>query len=172
MKTVFLDRDGVINKDIGYVYKIEDFEFIEGVFASFKYLKKKGFHLIIVTNQSGIGRGYYTEQDFNNLNDWMLRKFKAQSIDILDVFYCPHQPKDHCLCRKPKTAMFEAADAKYKIDKINSWMIGDKENDIEAAHNFGITNTIRIGSVPEIDKKSSNAKFILPSIKEINNYII
>ncbi len=172
MKTVFIDRDGVINKDIGYLYKIEDFEFIEGVFTSLKYLKKKGFSLIIVTNQSGIGKGYYKEQDFNILNNWMLDKFKEQGIDILDVFYCPHTQEDNCNCRKPKMGMFEKADDKYQINKNNSWMIGDKEHDIKAALNFGITNTILVESGHEIEKKNSNAQFISPSIKEVNNYII
>ena len=167
MKAVFIDRDGVINKEKGYIYKIEDFEFIDGVFTSFKYLKNKGFNLIIVTNQSGINRGYYNEEDFNIINDWMLDKFKANSIHILDVLYCPHKPEDNCICRKPKTGMFDKAHDKYQIDKNNSWMIGDKESDIKAALNFGIKNTILVESGHKFDKKNSTAKFILPSINEV-----
>ncbi|MDH7445147.1 D-glycero-beta-D-manno-heptose 1,7-bisphosphate 7-phosphatase [Aquimarina sp. 2201CG14-23] len=171
MKTVFIDRDGVINKDKGYVYKIEDFEFIDGVFNSFKYLESKGFNLIIVSNQSGISRGYYNHQDFNIINNWMLDEFKTNSIHILDVLYCPHKPEDNCICRKPKTGMFDTAHDKYQIDKNNSWMIGDKESDIEAALNFGIKNTILVKSGHKVDAKNSSAKFILSSIKELSNFI-
>lgn len=171
MKTIFIDRDGVINKDIGYLYKIKDFEFIEGVFKSFKYLQSKGYSLIIVTNQSGIGRKYYTAHDFIIINKWMLRKFKEQNITILDVLYCPHKPEDNCNCRKPKTGMLDKADDKYQIDKKNSWMIGDKESDIKAALNFGIKNTILVESGHEIDKKNSTAKFILPSILKVCDFI-
>ncbi|WP_394747368.1 D-glycero-beta-D-manno-heptose 1,7-bisphosphate 7-phosphatase [Spongiimicrobium salis] len=171
MRTVFVDRDGVINKDTGYVHKIEDFEFSEGVFDSFKYLKSRGFDLIIVTNQSGIGRGYYKEQDFNILTHWMLNRFNEQGIAILDVLYCPHKQEDNCNCRKPRTGMLEEADKKYKIDKKNSWMIGDKESDISAANTFGISNTILIKNDRTFLKQKSDAQFILPSLNEISNYI-
>ncbi|WBX71667.1 D-glycero-beta-D-manno-heptose 1,7-bisphosphate 7-phosphatase [Tenacibaculum retecalamus] len=171
MKTIFIDRDGVINKEVQYLHKIEDFQFIEGVFTSCKYLQKIGFNLIIVTNQSGIGRGYYTKQDFNIVNNWMLNEFKCQNINILDVLYCPHKPEDNCKCRKPKTGMFEIADIKYKIDKKKSWLIGDKESDIKAANNFGITNTILVESGHKVNKKHSKATFITPSIKHISSFI-
>ena len=171
MKVVFLDRDGVINKDKGYVYRTKDFEFVETIFTSLRYLNNKGFNLIIITNQSGIGRGYYKEQDFKHVNDWMLQKFNANDVTILDVSHCPHKPKDNCTCRKPKTGMLEAANDKYGIDKINSWMIGDKESDIEAALNFGITNTILIKNDCGIERDATRAKIVISSIKEICNYI-
>lgn len=171
MKTIFIDRDGVINKEVGYLHKIEDFKFIDGVFESFKHFNNNGFSLIIITNQSGIGRGYYKEIQFITLNNWMLSIFKKNNVDILDVFYCPHTQHDNCKCRKPKTGMFKNADSKYNIDKKNSWMIGDKESDILAANTFGITNTILVKSGHNIDEKRSNAKFILPSIKEAKAYI-
>ncbi|TSE05543.1 MULTISPECIES: D-glycero-beta-D-manno-heptose 1,7-bisphosphate 7-phosphatase [Aquimarina] len=172
MKTVFIDRDGVINEEVKYLHKIQDFKFIDGALSSCKYLQSKGFHLILVTNQSGIGRGYYKMKDFNILNEWMLSKFDKQDINILDVFYCPHIPEDNCCCRKPKTGMFDEANKKYQIDKNNSWMIGDKESDIKAAHDFGIRNTILVESGHKIEKTKSKAKFILPSIREVNNYIL
>ena len=171
MKVVFLDRDGVINKESGYVYKIEDFQFVEGVFSSCKKLRDKGFQLIVVTNQSGIGRGYYEKTDFKIVNQWMLQQFQEQNIDILDVFYCPHKPEDNCICRKPKAGMFEKAHQEYQIDKKSSWMIGDKESDIKAAINFGIKNTILVKSGHEIDVENSSAKFIIPSIFEASRFI-
>ncbi|WP_431165837.1 D-glycero-beta-D-manno-heptose 1,7-bisphosphate 7-phosphatase [Tenacibaculum halocynthiae] len=171
MKTIFLDRDGVINKEVEYLHKIKDFQFIEGVFSSCKYLQKLGFNLIIITNQSGIGRGYYTKQDFNILNNWMLNQFKSQNINILDVLYCPHKPEDNCKCRKPKTGMLQIANKKYNVDKKKSWLIGDKESDIEAANSFGIANTILVKNGHKIDERYNKASFITSSIKHINDFI-
>ncbi len=138
-KAVFLDRDGIINIDKSYVYKIEDFEFNEGVFEVLRYLKRLGYLLFIVTNQSGIGRGYYSESDFLKLTNWMLDEFKFQGIDIQRVYYCPHSPESNCLCRKPKIGMFEKAFSEYSIDKKNSWMIGDKPSDIKAGKKAGLS---------------------------------
>lgn len=171
MKVVFLDRDGVINKDKGYVSKIEDFEFIDGVFSACKHALNRGFELFIITNQSGIGRGYYKEADFKVLNQWMLQKFKEHHINILEVLYCPHAPEDDCMCRKPKTGMFDEISRKYQIDKDSSWMIGDKESDIKAALKFGITNTILIQSSQHTNSKNSAANYIIHSIIEASNLI-
>lgn len=167
MKTVFIDRDGVINKEVGYLHKIADFVFIDGVFDACKYLQNLGYQLIIITNQSGIGRGYYAEEDFQKVTQWMLCEFSKNNIHITSVFHCPHAPEDNCSCRKPKTGMFQQAQQKYGVNINNSWMIGDKEDDILAANTFGISNTILVESGHTIDKKSSNAKCILPSIKDV-----
>ena len=115
-KTIFLDRDGVINIDKHYVYKIEDFEFFENLFETCRYFQKLGYKLIIVTNQSGIAREYFKKKDFENLTEWMLNKFKSNDINILDVFYSPHKPEDNCSCRKPKPGMIQKACEKYNID--------------------------------------------------------
>ena len=103
VKGIFLDRDGIINKDTGYVYKKEDFIFKKNIFSVLKYLQKKNFLLFIITNQSGIGRGYYSIKDFLILNDWMIKEFEKNSIKISSVQFCPHTPNSNCLCRKPKT---------------------------------------------------------------------
>ena len=167
MKVIFLDRDGVINKEVGYLHKIEDFEFINGVFDACQYFQSLGYQIIIVTNQSGIERGYYTKDDFHIVTDWMLRQFKYHGIEILDIFYCPHGPESGCDCRKPKAGMFVQANIKYHIDMLNSWMIGDKEADIKAANAAGILNTVLVKSGHNIDEKNSKAKFILDSIKQV-----
>ena len=151
-KTIFLDRDGVINKEKNYLYKIESFEFINGVFYACQYLEDLNYKIIIITNQSGISRGYYTESDFQKLTKWMLGQFNNNNIDILDVIHCHHLPSDFCDCRKPKPGMLLSAKTKHNIDMENSWMIGDKENDIQAAHNAGIRNTILVKSGHEIDE--------------------
>ena len=171
IKTIFLDRDGVINKEINYLHKIEDFEFINGVFEACQYLENLNYKIIITTNQSGISRGYYTENDFQKITKWMLSQFNNNNIDILDVIHCPHLPSDFCDCRKPKPGMLLSAETKHNIDMENSWMIGDKENDIKAANNAGIINTILVKSGHEIDELNSNSKFILDSIKDIHQAI-
>ena len=171
IKTIFLDRDGVINKEINYLHKIEDFEFIDGVFETCKFLKSLDYKIIIITNQSGISRGYYSEIDFQKITNWMLSQFNKNNIDILDVIYCPHLPSDFCNCRKPKPGMLLTAKTKHNIDMKKSWMIGDTENDIKAANNAGIMNTILVKSGHNVDEFNSNAKFILDSIKDIHQAI-
>jgi len=170
-KVVFLDRDGVINKDTGYVYKIEDFKFIDGVFKACLHFKKLGFDIIIVTNQSGIGRGYFTQNEFDKLNKYIKKEFLKNDIKILDVFYCPHKPEDKCNCRKPEIGMIEQALNLYNIDLKNSWMIGDKSSDIQLAINSNIKNSILINST-YIDKKEINlSNFVVTSLEESINII-
>jgi len=171
IKTIFLDRDGVINKEVGYLHKIKDFKFIDGVFDACLYFRSLDYQLIIVTNQSGIGRGYYNEDDFHIVNNWMLEKFSKKDINILDVFFCPHGPESDCDCRKPKPGMFNQANNKYGIDMKNSWMIGDKEADVQAAKTAGIQNTILVKSGHAIDEENSKAEFILDSIGQVKTVI-
>ena len=165
-KAIFLDRDGVINKEKNYLYKKEDFEFINGVFETCRYFQKLGYQLIVVTNQSGIARGYYQEKDFQKLTQWMLGQFTNQGLRILDVFFCPHGPESTCNCRKPKPCMLLEARGKYNIDMKNSWMIGDKEADVQAANAAGIENTILVKTGHNIDETNSDAKFILKSMQD------
>ena len=164
-KIIFLDRDGVINKEKNYLYQKKDFEFIDGVFEACRYFQKIGYQLIVVTNQSGIARSYYQKEDFYKLTKWMLKQFENQGIKILDVFFCPHGPESTCNCRKPNPGMLLEAREKHKIDMKNSWMIGDKEADVGAANAAGIKNTILVKTGHDIDETNSNAKFILKSIK-------
>jgi D-glycero-D-manno-heptose 1,7-bisphosphate phosphatase len=166
IKTIFLDRDGVINEEVNYLYQIEKFKFISGVFEACQYFQKLNYKIIIVSNQSGIGRGYYSEQDYNKLTSWMLNQFELKSISILDTFYCPHEPDSKCNCRKPKPGMLIDAKNKHNISMEESWMIGDKETDITAANIAGIKKTILVKSGHENDELNSNASHIINSIKE------
>lgn len=136
-KAIFLDRDGTINVEKDYLYKIEDFEFLPGVIEGLKKLQEAGFILIIITNQSGIGRGYYTEEDFNILTEWMRAVLQKEGIDISEIRYCPHLPdatvekyRMVCKCRKPGIEMFLAAINKFSIDLEKSYAIGDKIRDL------------------------------------------
>ena len=144
-RAVFLDRDGTINVDKGFVYKIEDFEFLPGAVEGLKLLSNAGYLLIIITNQSGIARGYYTEEDFHLLNAWMLAELKQHyGIKIDAVYYCPHLPPSTdretvptklkqyrivCNCRKPGLELFYRAVKDFNIDLSQSFAIGDKERD-------------------------------------------
>ncbi len=161
-KAIFLDRDGVVNVEKDYLYKIEDFEFIDGLFEALQYLKSLGFLFFVITNQSGIGRGYYQEEDFLNLTKWMIEQFQQKGIEISQVEYCPHSPEVECNCRKPKTGMIEKIAQNFQIDFQNSWIIGDKESDIECGINSGIGNTIQVRSGHIFDK--SKADFVIDKL--------
>ena len=166
IKTIFLDRDGVINEEVNYLHKIENFKFIEGVFDACLYFQKLNYKIIIVSNQSGISRGYYSISEYKELTTWMFSQFEKKSISILDSFYCPHGPDSKCYCRKPKPGMLIDAKRKHNICMEESWMIGDKETDIAAANNAGITNTILVRSGHINDELNSNANYIIDSVKE------
>ena len=172
IKTIFLDRDGVINEEINYLYKIKDFQFIKGIFEACLYFQNLNYKIIIVSNQSGISKGIYTENDYKALTSWMIKKFIHNGIRILDVFHCPHNPLANCNCRKPKPGMFLKAREIHDIDFEKSWMIGDKESDILAANAAGIFNTILVRSGHPIEEEKSNSLFILNSIKESPSVII
>lgn len=135
-KLVFLDRDGTINVEKDYLYRQEEFEFMPGVLEGLKRLQDNGYQFIIVTNQSGIARGYYTEEDYETLTRWMLQQFEDQRIHILQVYYCPHHPQGtveayrmDCDCRKPKLGMYQKAIQKYQPNLETCVAIGDKIRD-------------------------------------------
>jgi len=141
----FLDRDGVINLDRGYVSRPEDFEFVPGVFEGATALQRLGFALVVITNQSGIGRGLYTESDFLALSHWMNDQFEQHSVHIDGVFYCPHHPTQafgryrcECDCRKPAPGMLLRAARELKLDLKRSAMFGDRVSDLQAATAAGV----------------------------------
>ena len=142
---VFLDRDGVINQESEYVHRIEDFHFIDGVFDACRQMSKAGFRLIVITNQAGIARGYYTEEEFHRLTKWMLDEFKQYGVEIDEVYYCPHHPiygvgqyLRQCDCRKPGPEMILRAAREHSLDLPQSILVGDKASDIEAGRAAGV----------------------------------
>lgn len=163
-KAIFLDRDGVINKEVNYLYKIEDFVLINGVFESLKHYRESGYIIIVITNQAGVGRGYYSEDDVLKLHKYMNGLFKNNHCFVDKIYYCPHTPDDGCKCRKPKPGMILEAAKEFNIDLKSSWIIGDKESDILAGKNAGIDKTILVRSGHPIDETSTQSSYILDSI--------
>ena len=145
-KALFLDRDGVINEDCGYLYKKEDFKLIKGIIPILKKYQELGYMLIVVTNQSGIARGYYTENDFLSLNSWMVKLLDDKGIKITKTYYCPHHPdiSGPCTCRKPKPGMIVKALEEFHIDPGKSILIGNKKTDILAGKEAQIGKNIYI----------------------------
>ena len=144
-KVIFLDRDGVINVDVNYLYRIEDLTFMPGALEALALAVRAGYELIVVTNQSGVARGYYTEADVKKLHAYMGAKMAEQGAPVLQFYYCPHHEKGTvpvytkvCDCRKPKPGMILKAMEDYSIDRAKSFMIGDKTSDVEAAHRAGL----------------------------------
>ncbi len=142
---LFLDRDGVINTDHGYVHKAENFEFVDGIFDVCAAAQAMGCKIVVVTNQAGIGRGYYTEQQFGSLTQWMCAQFIQREIQISAVYHCPFHP-DHGVGRykresnerKPNPGMLLRAAKDLGLDLQKSVMVGDKMTDMEAAFNAGV----------------------------------
>jgi D-glycero-D-manno-heptose 1,7-bisphosphate phosphatase len=139
-KAVFLDRDGVLNKEMGdYVCRIEDFHVLDNARA-LKELQDKGYLLLVATNQGGLAKGWYSEDDLAKMHQKLKEFYKANGVEITDIFYCPHHPDftGDCDCRKPKPGLLLQGIAKYNIDPAKSYFIGDRERDVEAGTAAGV----------------------------------
>ncbi len=158
-KALFIDRDGVINIEKGYVYKISDFQLVDGIYDVLNYFKND-YLIFIITNQSGIARKYYTVKDLEILNEWIINLFKNKNILIKKIYYCPHHPDFDvdCECRKPKTGMIRKASKEYNLDLEKSILIGNSETDIMAGINSGIKINIKTvtNDLSEIIKMINN----------------
>lgn len=145
LKAAFFDRDGVLNVDKSYLYKIEDLKWIDGAKEALAYLTQQGYTIFVVTNQSGIARGYYTVDDMNKLHEFMAQQVAAAGGKIEKFYYCPHLPEGkiaeyavECDCRKPKPGLILRAFEEYDIDRDAAFLIGDKPRDVESAEAAGI----------------------------------
>jgi len=136
-KALFLDRDGTINVEKNYVFKIEDFEFRDGIFELVHAFFNCGYLIFVISNQAGIARGYYTEEDFLKLTGWMEEQFRLRGIKITATYHCPHHPDftGVCGCRKPNPGLILRASLEYDLDLASSVLIGDKLSDIHAGLN-------------------------------------
>jgi D-glycero-D-manno-heptose 1,7-bisphosphate phosphatase len=135
---LFLDRDGVINRDHGYVFQIGDFELIDGVMDALRLATERGYALIIITNQSGIGRGYFTQAQYDALEAHIRQLFAAEGVPLTAIYHCPHHPDAGCSCRKPEPGLILQAVREHDIDLARSMMIGDKPSDAESARAAGV----------------------------------
>ena len=172
-KALFLDRDGVINIDYGYVCTEKDFEFTRGIFDLCRKAIFKGYLIIVVTNQAGIGRGLYTLEDFNLLKDWMCATCLAKDIFITKVYYSPSHPiyglggyKRDDEMRKPRPGMINKAANDYRLDLQSSVLIGDKYTDIQAGQNAGISTNILFDEKKETRSSYKDNYHIVTSLEK------
>ncbi len=143
-KAVFLDRDGVLNRELGdYVCRFEDFSVLDN-FDALKSLKDKGYLLIVATNQGGLAKGWYTEEELAKMHGHLKKVYGEHAVEFTDIFYCPHHPDftGDCDCRKPKPGLLLRGMEKYNIDPSKSYFIGDRERDMEAARAAGVTGIL------------------------------
>jgi D-glycero-D-manno-heptose 1,7-bisphosphate phosphatase len=173
---LFLDRDGVINVEKNYVFRSEDFEFVEGIFDLCRKANAAGMAIVVVTNQAGIGRGYYSEREFHYLSDWMCAQFLSNGVRIDAVYFCPFHPdhgvghyKTESFDRKPNPGMILRAEKDLELDLARSVLVGDKLSDISAAKVSGVGHTIFLS---ETDEPAGPAPDIrLSSLREIVDYL-
>lgn len=180
MRTIFLDRDGVINYDFGYVNEWNNFKLIEGTLEALQILTKHNFNIIIVTNQAGIARGFYTEKDFKKLTHKFSKFCLLNHINILDTLYCPHHIDGtiskyikNCYCRKPQPGMFFKASKLHNIKLETSIMVGDNITDLEASSNSGIKENFLVSSNYSKPHSSNELNFkIKKNLLAVTKYII
>ena len=178
-KAIFLDRDGTINVEKDYIYKSEDLVFEEGTIEALKTFKNLGYILIVVSNQSGIARGYFTEEDLNIFNNNMNEILKKNGVEITEFYCCPHHPdgigeyKKVCECRKPNNKMIEDAIKKYNIDREKSYMIGDKTSDIGAGLKSNLkTVLVKTGyGLKDMEKVDKNETLICENLKDFSEIL-
>ena len=168
-----MDRDGVINKEINYLHKIADVEFIDGIFETCDFFQKRGYVIIVTTNQAGIARGLYTENDFFILNDWMVHEFQKRGVQIAKTYYCPFHPTEgigqyrkDSYDRKPNPGLIFKAREDFDLNLQAAILVGDKESDIEAGVNAGVGTNVLVKSGHAIGAVTK-ADLIIDSIKDL-----
>ena len=181
VKSLFIDRDGVINKDPGgwtkynYVTEWEDFHFIPGSLEALKILKEKGIKVIVASNQGGISKGLYKEEKLNEINSLMLREIEKSGGAIEEAFYCVHRDEDNCGCRKPMPGLLEKGAKKYKIDPKSTYFIGDGQVDVIAGKKAGCKSILVLSgksSREDIEKWEYKPDYVFENLLEAVKWII
>ncbi|WP_380184546.1 D-glycero-beta-D-manno-heptose 1,7-bisphosphate 7-phosphatase [Kalamiella sp. sgz302252] len=176
---IFLDRDGTMNVDHGYVHEIDNFQFIDGVIEAMRELKKMGFALVMVTNQSGIARGIFSEDTFMQLTEWMDWSLADREVDLDGIYYCPHHPegaveeyRQECDCRKPQPGMLLSAQKELNIDMAASYMVGDKIDDMLAGKAAGVGIKVLVRSGKPVTEEGENAAdWVIDSLADLPSRI-
>jgi len=168
-KAVFIDRDGTINVNVEYLDDPNNFKMYPGVAKGIKLLKKNGFKIIVITNQSGIARGYFSKETLEKIHERMKSELLKKGATIDAIYYCPHHPDDNCDCRKPQTGLFKKAFKDLNIDSSKSFIIGDKMLDVEAGYKMGL-KTILVPEDKEKVEKEMRTTNIKPDFVSKNFY--
>lgn len=176
-KVIFLDRDGTLNPDPGYICSLDEFEFYDETMDVLADLSQGGFSFIIVTNQSGVGRGIIPEEAVESINEFIAESFKARGIPLLGIYTCPHTPDEGCPCRKPNTGMFERAALDHSVILDRSYVIGDSVLDIQAGNSLGITTLlVRTGngkaSEASLLESGISVNFIGNSLRDCAEFLL
>lgn len=168
-KAVFLDRDGTINVDHGYVHRAEDFEFLPGAVDGLRMLQEAGYLLVVVTNQSGIGRGMFTKEEYLEFQQWFEDELARQGVTLTVQYFCPHVDADGCDCRKPKIGLFEQAARDYDIDWASSYAIGDRMRDLTVCEAHGVRGFLidADGAESEVSAGAQVVESLLEAAKQI-----
>ncbi len=170
-RALFLDRDGVINEDYGYVHKIKDFRPVEGIYDLCRFAQQQAYLIIIITNQSGIARKYFSLQDLFKFHHHLTNQFLLRGIHLTDIYFCPHHPdfSGNCLCRKPNSLLLEKAISKYEVNPGISFMIGDSERDILAANKVHLTSVLfhPTASPEKVTPKNSQADIRISQLSDM-----
>ena len=172
---IFLDRDGTMNVDHGYVHEIDNFQFIDGAIEAMQELKKMGYALVMVTNQSGIARGMFSEDTFMQLTEWMDWSLADRDVDLDGIYFCPHHPeavveeyRQQCDCRKPAPGMLLSAQKELNIDMAASYMVGDKIDDMLAGKAAGVGKKVLVRSgKPVTEEGEKAADWVINSLADL-----
>lgn len=172
---IFLDRDGTLNVDHGYVHEIDNFQFIDGAIEALQELKKMGFALVVVTNQSGIARGMFTEDQFMTLTEWMDWSLADRDVDLDGIYFCPHHPegsveayRQQCDCRKPQPGMLLSAQEELDIDMASSYIVGDKVEDMLAGQAAGVGTKVLVRTgKPVTAEGEAAADWVINSLADL-----
>lgn len=175
-RALFLDRDGVINRDLNFVWRVEDFEFVDGIFELCRLAISKSYLIIVVTNQSGIARGYYRERDFLGLTTWMENQFLLNDVEVTKTYYCPHLTdaavmdyRLECACRKPSPGMLLAAAHQFCVELEQSVIIGDRPSDMLAGKAAGVSTRLLLGASEK--EACEMATACIRRLKDAHNFL-
>ncbi len=174
---IFLDRDGTINRDPGYISSLKKFRFFDYTLPALKMLSDRGFQFVIVTNQSGLSRGLIDKINLMGINDYIAQTFRENGVELLGIYYCPHHPDEKCNCRKPKTQLFHQAADDHKFNLSGTYIIGDSYKDIKAGKLLGIkTILVRTGNGNKTEKKIKKdgefVDFIGDTLEDCTKYFL